>query len=163
MARRKYRIVHESYLVEWLGINYPAGTWSTNIRLGKIKSLEERKLMPEEERLLIGAFGAQADAIVLLPDRVVIVEAMVRHEPGTAEDLLKYEMLFRETEEFKEHWHKPIEKIIVTPLDVGMYLAFYEKMGIKVVKYAPLWIQEYLSTYPPRFRRGKLSALKPPR
>jgi len=163
MARRKYRIVHESYLAEWLGINYPAGTWRTNVRLGDIQIPPGEKLTPEEERMLKGAFGAIADAIVLLPDKVIIVEAMVRHDPGSGEDLLKYEILFRETKEFKEHWNKPIEKIIVTPLEIGPYIRFYEKMGVRVIKYTPLWIQEYLGTYPPRHRRGKLSGLKRPR
>ncbi|MHC1630762.1 MAG: hypothetical protein ACXQT4_00430, partial [Methanotrichaceae archaeon] len=97
---RKYRIVHESYLTEWLGITYPPGTWITNVRLGKVKPPATERLTPEEQRLLIGAFGASADAIVLLPDKVVIVEVMIRHEPGAGEDLLKYKMLFKETEDF---------------------------------------------------------------
>jgi len=84
------------------------------VRLGKPKEPERRELTPEERRMLLGAFGAIADAIVLLPTKVVIVEAMVRHEPGSAEDLLKYRWLFKETEEFKEHWQKPIELVIVT-------------------------------------------------
>jgi len=160
MAKRKYRIVHESYLTEWLGITYPPGTWRTNVRLGRVKPPRDKKLTPQERRLLLGAFGAQADAIVILPDKVVIVEAMVRHEPGAGEDLLKYKTLFRETEEFREHWNKPIELIILTPLDVSAYERFYREMGIKVVNYRPLWILEYLGTYPPRFRRGKLSGLE---
>jgi len=157
---RKYRIVHESYLTEWLGITYPPGTWITNVRLGKVKPPATERLTPEEQRLLIGAFGASADAIVLLPDKVVIVEVMIRHEPGAGEDLLKYKMLFKETEEFREHWDKPIELIIVTPLDVSVYERFYRELGIKVVNYRPAWIIEYLNTYPVRFRRGKLSGLE---
>ena len=157
---RKYRIVHESYLTEWLGITYPPGTWRTNVRLGKVRPPAPHELSPEERRLLRGAFGASADAIVLLPDKVVIVEAMVRHEPGAGEDLLKYKMLFKETEEFREHWDKPIELVIVTPLDVSAYERFYREMGIKVVNYRPAWVIEYLNTYPTRFRRGKLSALE---
>jgi len=157
---RKYRIVHESYLTEWLGITYPPGTWITNVRLGKVKPPATERLTPEEQRLLIGAFGASADAIVLLPDKVVIVEVMIRHEPGAGEDLLKYKMLFKETEEFREHWDKPIELIIVTPLDVSVYERLYRELGIKVVNYRPAWIIEYLNTYPVRFRRGKLSGLE---
>jgi len=162
VTKRKYRIVHESYLAEWLGITFPPGTWRTNVRLGKVKSPEERKLGIEEQRLLLGAFGASADAIVLLPEKVVIVEAMVRHEPGAGEDLLKYEMLFKETLEFHDFWDKPIEKIIVTPLDVSAYERVYKAMGVKVVNYRPVWILEYLGTYPARFRGGKLSGLEWP-
>ena len=157
---RKYRNVHESYLAEYLGITYPPGTWRTNVRLGKVRVPETEKLSPQEKRLLLGAFGASADAIVLLPDRVVIIEAMVRHEPGAGEDLLKYRMLFRETEEFKDYWNWPIELVILTPLDITTYERVYRELGVKVVNYRPPWILEYLGTYPPRYGRGKLSGLE---
>jgi len=157
---RKYRNVHETYLAEYLGITYPPGTWRTNVRLGRVRVPETEKLSPQERRLLLGAFGASADAIVLLPDRVVIIEAMVRHEPGAGEDLLKYRMLFRETEEFKEYWDKPIDMVLLTPLDVTAYERFYREMGIRVEVYRPAWILEYLGTYPARYRRGKLSGLE---
>ena len=82
---------------------------------------------------------------------------MVRHEPGAVEDLLKYKRLFYETEEFREHWHKPVELILLTPLDLPFYEKFAQEHGVKVVKYKPLWILEYLHTYPRRFWRGKIS------
>ena len=141
---RKYRNVHETYLAEYLGVTYPPGTWRTNVRLGKVRAPETERLSPQERRLLLGAFGASADAIVLLPDKVVIIEAMVRHEPGAGEDLLKYRMLFRETEEFKEYWDKPIDMVLLTPLDVTAYERFYREMGIRVEVYRPAWILEYL-------------------
>jgi len=159
---RKYRIVHESYLVEWLGFNYPAGTWRTNVRLGRLADKLWKEATPEERRMLRGAFGAQADAIVLLEDRAIIVEVMVRHEPGVLEDLEKYELLFRETEEFREWWEKPIEKVLVTPLDLPFYERLAAEKGIKVVKYKPIWIREYLATYAPKYRRGMLSAVEYP-
>jgi len=162
LAKRTYRIVHESYLAEWLAMNFPPGTWRTNVRLGKVIPPGRKKLLAPEERLLLYAFGASADAIVLLPDKVIIVEAMVRHEPGALEDLLKYKELFKMTEEFREHWHKPIELILLTPLDVPFYEKFAQKFGVKVVKYKPMWIIEYLHTYARRFWRGKLSSIKPP-
>ena len=161
-GKRKYRIVHESYLAEFLGITFPPGTWRANVRLGKVRPPAPHELTPEERRMLKGAFGASADAIVILPDKVIIIEAMVRHEPGALEDLIKYKMLFRETEEFRSHWNKPIELWIITPLDLPFYEKLAEKMGIKVVKYKPSWILEYLHTYPRHFWRGKLSSVEYP-
>ena len=77
---RRYTIVHEQYLLEWLMKNYPAGTWRTNVRLGAVsKELIERTVTPEERRAL-KLWTFQADAVVLLPDKVVIVEALVRPE-----------------------------------------------------------------------------------
>jgi len=159
---RQYRIVHEDFLVEWLGITYPPGTWRTNVRLGRIRQPAPHELPPAERRLLRGAFGAQADAIVLLPDEVHIIEAMVRHEPGALEDLIKYKLLFKETEEFRSHWNKPIRLILLTPLKLGFYEKLANYLGIEVAYYRPAWIQEYLNTYPPRFRRGRLYSVEWP-
>ena len=160
MSKRKYRIVHESYLAEWLGMHFPPGTWRTNVRLGKVRLPAPHELTPAERRFLKGAFGASADAIVFLPDKVIIIEAMVRHEPGALEDLIKYKMLFKETEEFREHWNKPIELILLTPLEAPTYEKLAKHFGVKVVKYKPLWILEYLHTYPRKEWRGKLSGIE---
>jgi len=137
MARRRYRIVHESYLVEWLGFTYPAGTWRTNVRLGAPKRPPHEKRIPEVERLLLGAFGGSVDAIVFLADKIILVEAMVRHEPGSIEDLKKYKKLFLQTEEFRQHWDKPIELVLVTPLDMPFYEELCKDEGIRVEKYRP--------------------------
>jgi len=161
-GKRPYRIVHEGYLAEFLGITFPPGTWRANVRLGKVRQPAPHELLPGERRLIRGAFGASADAIVFLPDRIIIIEAMVRHEPGALEDLYKYRLLFRETEEFKKYANLPIELWLLTPLDLPFYEKLAEQMGVKVVKYKPAWVLEYLGTYPRRERRGKLSALEFP-
>jgi len=160
-AKRKYRIVHESYLIEWLGLTYPVGTWATNVRLGRIREINRvPPITPEEKRFLM-PFLASVDAIVLLPDQVHLIEAMVRHEPGIIEDLLKYEELFKVTEEFKPHWEKPIRKIIVSPLAIPWYEEFGKRYDIQFITYRPIWILEYLGTYPRRHRRGQLSHVEP--
>lgn len=155
MGRRRYRIVHESYLVEWLGLNFPPGSWRTNVRLGKVKVPPGAVLTPEEERYLRGAFAASADAIVFLENEVLIVEAMVRHEPGAVEDLLKYKRLFLSDPAFKEHWGKRIRLVLLTPLELGEYEKFAKEHGIEVVKYTPPWILEYLHSYPRSFWRAR--------
>jgi hypothetical protein len=158
VAKRRYRIVHESYLAEFLGLNFPPGTWRTNVRLGRVKVPEGASLSPEEERLLKGAFAGSADAIVFLEDEVIIIEAMVRHEPGSVEDLLRYKRLFLSDPEFREHWGKRIRLMLVTPLELGEWAKFAEEQGIEIVRYAPPWIMEYIYSYPRREWRGKGSS-----
>ena len=156
---RRYRQVHESYLTEWLGMNFPPGTWRTNVTVGKIVTPPGVSLTPEEYANLRETFGAQADAIVFLPNEVIIVEAMVRHEPGVLEDLLKYKRLFLKDDTFDRYHTLPIRLVILTPLDLGEYEKMAKDMGIEVVRYNPVWIQEYLATYPRRFGRGKTSSV----
>jgi len=152
-GRRRYTIVHEQYLVEWLMRNYPAGTWRTNVRLGKVtKDFEKAALTPEERRAL-KLWTLQADAIVLLEDKVVVGEALVRPEWWKIWQLKEYEKAFRVTEEFREHWNKPIELVLLTTQDSPYHLAMARELGIRVVKYRPAWIEEYLSYYAIRKRR----------
>ena len=157
--KRSYRIVHESYLAEWLGITYPPGTWRTNVRLGDKLLGREIQGLTEEERRALMPFGASADAIVCLPRETHIVEAMVRHEPGAMEDLLKYKELLPYTTGYEKAAEKPIRLIILTPLELGWYEKFYNKYGVEVAHYSPLWIREYLASYPRKYWRGKLSGL----
>ena len=150
---RRYTIVHEQYLLEWLMKNYPAGTWRTNVRLGAVsKELLERTVTPEERRAL-KLWTFQADAVVLLPDKVVIVEALVRPEWWKMLQLEEYERAFKNTPEFKEHWDKPIEKVLLTTIDSPYHRAMAHEKGIRVVLYQPPWIVPYMQRYGIRRRR----------
>jgi hypothetical protein len=160
MPRRAYRQVHEVYLIEWLGFMFPPGSWRTNVMLGDKLIAPTLPVDELEKRYITKPLAASADAIVFLPEKIVIVEAMVRHEPGAGEDLLKYKHLFPQTTGMEKYKGLPIELVILTPLELGWYENFYNSLGIKVVHYSPAWIWEYLGSYPRREWRGKLSSLK---
>jgi len=154
---RKYTIVHEQYLTEWLMKNYPAGSWRTNVRLGTpVPELVERTVTPEERRAL-KIWTAQADAVVLLKDKVIIVEALVRPEWWKIQQLKIYGKLFKSTPEFREHWHKPIELLLLTTIDSPFHQAMAESEGIRYVIYQPEWIIPYMQRYGIRRRRPPLS------
>ena len=153
MPERRYRPVAESYLTEWLGITYPPGTWRTNVALGDVKTPELMTLTPAEARFVKQPLRPIADAVVVLPDEVHLVECKIRDDRGKIEQLLIYEYLFPKTPEYKAHWDKRIRKILLTPKDVGGLAKFLEKYGIEVVYYRPPWILEYLGSIRRRERR----------
>ncbi len=159
--KRKYRQVHDYYLTEWLGITYPPGTWRVNVPLGDMLIAKDKPITPEERRQLGGMLGANADAVAVTASELHIFEAMVRHEPGAMEDLLKYGYLIRYTTDYQPFIDFPVKLFIVTPLDLGWTEKFYEKYGIKTIYYKPTWVLEYLHTYPRGEWRGKLSRLAP--
>lgn len=161
MARkRKYRIIHEDFLGEYLALNFPPGSFRTNVPLGKVEEPERGGVSVEEKRMLRSAMGGRADAVVVHNHRVIIIECIIRHEPGSLEDLMKYKKLLRETPRYQKYSNYPIELWILTPLDMPWYEEFAEDLGIKVEKYKPAWVFEYLQSYPRRFQRGKLSSLE---
>jgi len=157
--KRRYRPVHEAYLTEWLGLKFPPGTWRTSVKLGDMLIRPEASTLTPSERRLLLPFAAEADAIVLYKKTLWIIEAMVRHEPGAGEDLLKYKALVPYTSSLQPYKDWPIKLVILTPLELGWYEQFYRSLGIQVEYYAPPWIIEYITSYPRRFWRGKLSRL----
>jgi hypothetical protein len=141
-------------------MNFPPGSWRTNVTIGKVITPPGVTLLPEEYANLRETFGAQADAVVFLPNEVIIIEAMVRHEPGVLEDLMKYKRLFLKDDTFSKYHALPLRLVLLTPLDLGEYEKMAVDMGIEVVRYTPTWIREYLATYPRRAGRGKTSSVE---
>jgi len=156
--RRLYRIVHEPYLFKFLVENFPPGTWDTNVRVG-MPDETVRAMVPEErwKGMLLNWMG-RVDALVLLPDKVILIEAFIRNQFGKVEQLLYYDYLFEKDPRFKEHWDKPRELWLVTPINCPPYFAFARKFGIKPVLYIPHEIVPYLETLTPRERTGKRRA-----
>ena len=126
----------------------------TNVRLGTPRpELLARPLTPAEARML-KLFTPRADAVVLLPNEVHIIEAAIRFEPKKITQLEIYEKMFKMTPEFRDHWDKPIVKILLSAQKSPALQKMAEEHGIKFVYYCPDWIKVYLMTLPGRMRRG---------
>ena len=150
---RRYTIVHEQYLLEWLVKNYPPGTWKTNVRLGAVSPELIERTTNESERRALKIWAFQADAVVFLEDKIVIVEALVRPEWWKLLQLEEYERAFRSTPEFARYADWPIEKVLLTTIDSPYHRAMAEERGIRVVLYQPPWILPYMQRYGIRRRR----------
>jgi len=150
---RKYTIVHEQYLLEWLMKNYPAGSWKTNVRLGAVSPELVERTVTDSERRALKLWTFQADAVVFLPDKIVIVEALVRPEWWKIEQLIEYERAFRSTPEYAKFADLPIEKVLLTTVDSPYHRAMAEERGIRVVLYQPAWLETYMQQYGIRRRR----------
>ena len=151
--KREYRIVHEDYLTSWLTANFPPGTWKTNVRLGApVPEMLEPVIGPEEVQAL-RIWTPQADAVVILPDRVYVIEALVRPEWWKIFVLYTYVDLFGKTEEFREHGGKPRQGIVLSTMINRYWQAQAETLGIRFVIYRTRKVEEYLGTLPPRMRR----------
>jgi len=147
---RTYRVVHERMLLEFLLKTYPPGSWFTNVRLGMPHPEVARvALTPEEERMLWITLP-MADAVVILPDRVDILECIVRPEWWRITQLKVYGKLFPMTERFREHWKKPVRLILLTAILNPFMEWLARDEGISVVLYRPIWIDPYYGTLRPR-------------
>jgi len=157
---RFYRIIHEPYLNEYLVRNYPIGTWIHNVRVGPVAPELVAEILEERLRRVARVTVASVDAIVKLPDKTVLVEAMIRDEPGKVQMLKLYRRLFLSDTEFRDRWELPVELVLVTPIFNPLLRAICQEEGITYAFYRPDWIEPYLGSLPPRLREPRLQGVK---
>ena len=149
---REMRLVSE-FLAKHYG-QYPT---RTRVRVGSIHpDLKPGELSGAEQRM-VGVFRRWADAVVFMPDRLVLIEAAIRPNPGDISQLELYEHLLPMTPELAEHKDKPIEKLLLYALEDPVIVGLAREKGIKVVYFHPPWIDDYLKVLYPRERRAPLT------
>lgn len=141
--KRGYRIVHEPMLLEYLNKTYPPGSWRTNVRLGRPSPELEALARTPAERRMLAITTFIADAVVVLPDSVDIVECLVRPEWWKVSQLKIYGHLFGTTEEYREHWRKPRRLLIVAAVTNDFCEWWARTEGVAWVTYRPIWLDEY--------------------
>jgi hypothetical protein len=160
---RKYTKIHEPLLLSFLMKNFPGERWITNVRLGKIDKSFFPEATTSEMENLAKIYLPRADAVVLLKDKVILIEVTTRNEFWKLEQLEEYARQFRQTEEFKDWWHLPIEKWLITPRTNPYLEERAARYQIKVVVWSePFW-EYYAKELRGRDREGRFSGtVKPP-
>jgi len=97
----------------------------------------------------------RADAVVLLPEKVIIIEVASRNEFWKIEQLKEYGRLFRMTDEFKEHWKKPIELQLIVPVYNKYLHERCIKEGIEMVVFTETFWEIYAHTLRGRDKEGR--------
>ena len=142
---------------EYLQANYSQYPWQTRVRLG---SIPDKLRVPQtslaEERLA-GVWRRWADAIVIKPDQLIVIEAGIKPEPGDVSKLELYGRLIRHTPEFEPFNNLPVALELVYAMVDEFLETFARERGIRVVYYEPVWLKEYLSILYPHERRASLS------
>jgi len=157
---RKYNILSEQYVTEWLAMKYPVGTWQTNVQLGELDTSQYFVQPTDSEIAATKPWLPECDALVILPDEVHIIEAKIRDDRGKVEQLLLYGFLFKRTQRFRQHWNKPVKLILLTPMQQGNLEKWLNSLGITVAYYTPAWLLDYLGKLPKRQLRAAGSAIK---
>lgn len=149
---REMRLVAEFLAKEYA--DYPS---QTRVRVGSLPSgLHPENLTGPEQRM-VGVWRRWADAVVFMPDRLVLIEAAIRPAPGKISQLELYEHLLPMTPELAEHKGKPIEKILLFAIEDPVVVAMARERGIRVVYFHPDWVDSYIETLYPRERRASLA------
>ncbi len=155
--RKKRREWELEMVTEWLSQTFPHARYQTQVRLGRIQPRNPDGQFTDEEKSMIGLWRRRIDCIVFLPDRLLLVEAILRALPGKLMVLKLYEKLVRQTPELSEFFHLPIQKILLYAIEDPVLLAIAREEGITPIRFVPRWYDEWLETLRPRDRRASLS------
>ena len=151
---RKWQPRELLMLSEWLSETYQGYEYRTRVRLGRIQPRVESPGLTDEERRMIGVHRRWADAVVLMPDRVVLVEAKIRPQHGVISQLELYARLLPHTPELGRHASLPIEMVLLYAIEDELINVLAREKGIRCVFYEPAWLPEYLDELYPRERTG---------
>jgi len=132
------------------------GIIMTRVRLGPYPSELLKYVSAEEEARMLTLWRRWADAIVIYPDRVVLIECAIRPNPGKIQQLLLYKDLFYKTPEFQHLKDRLLEMELVYAIEDPATVLLAQKQGIKTVYFKPVWVEEYIAQLYPRERRGPI-------
>lgn len=142
---------------EYLAKNYSEYPTKTRVRVGSIHPDLKPDQLTDAEKRAVGVWRRWADAIVFMPDRLILIEAAIRPQPGDISQLELYEHLLPQTPELAEHKGKPIEKVLLFALEDPVIVEMARARGISVTYFHPSWIDDYLRILYPRERRASLT------
>ena len=156
-SKRNWEPREMRLVAEYLAKHYAKYEAMTRVRLGSVHPDLQPGSLSDAELRAVGVWRRWADAIVIMPDRLVLIEAKIRPNPGDISQLELYEHLLPLTPELAEHKSKRIEKLLLWALPDDAVAAMARERGIRVVMFKPNWVDDYLETLYPRERRAPLS------
>jgi hypothetical protein len=138
---------------EWLGQTFPQAPYKTQCRLGKIQPRLPNGTFGPDEEAMLGRWRRYVDAVVFLEDRLLLVEAVMKADPGKVSILELYEMLVPDTPELQPYKDLPIQKVLLFAIEDPWLTKLCERKGILAVHFVPSNFEQWYEKLPQRARR----------
>lgn len=157
--KRDWQPREQRLVAEYVARFYSGYESSTHVHLGSTPPRLKGKFTTDSEARLVGVFRRWADALVFLPDRIILIEGKILPQPGVLSQLKLYEELLPKTPELAEHKGKPIEKVLVCAIEDPLITQLARREGVRVHVFHPSWIDEYMKIVHPWERTPGLGEL----
>lgn len=151
----------ERLLAEYLARFYPKAKVQMHVRLGNAPLLHNNVPLEPAERKLLKNFSRHADALIVEPDRVTLVEAKVIPSPGSISEIEFYGELFGSDDDYKAYASLPLRLLLVWGFDDPVLRRMALKRGIAVELYSPDWLGEALRAKFPHHLRATRPSRQP--
>lgn len=133
--RRELRL-----LGEWLAATYPNAIISNNVRLGDYPIHLAGALPAGMSKKALSGYRRYVDAVVKLPEKVLLVEAKITLDVDAAASLELYKELWPDTPEYDAWTKLPVELVIVAAIIDPVVKRLAEQKGVTVIQYSPPWL-----------------------
>jgi hypothetical protein len=143
---RKWEPREMRMVSEYLAEKYAGYESATRVRLGSLHPDLELPDLSEAEKNMLSVYNRWADAVVITPTTLILIEAAILPEAGDISKLEMYAMLLPQTERYKDHRDKNIVMELVVALEDPVLVLLARRHGIRVIVFCPDWIREYIST-----------------
>lgn len=144
MPRKDYEAHERRYVPEYVTLKYPDKvTVFYNASIGPPPE-ELWKAHPEIPFEYFRSWRFYADAVVVLKDRVVIVEGKIRKPADGLGQLLMYKALVPLTPELRPYAGLSLQLLLVMPRADPRIVGVAQTLGITVDVYNTPWLTEYL-------------------
>lgn len=152
MAERKKRVEWEERLVaEWAAREHPDARVQLRVRVGELPpeaaTVERMGISP----YMYGVVRHWADAVIIYPDRVIVVEGKIKLSSMALGQIIVNTELFGSTPEFRDTWDRPREGILLYAFGDTQTERLAVAHGFTCEEFRPAWAKE---AYINRMRRG---------
>jgi len=142
--RRRYVRVQDRYLLEYVNTRFPERVaYFRNFAIGPTPE-ELTKRHPELPEAYFRRWRRYADAIVILKDKMVCLEADVYHSRRGIADLIEYRRLVPQTPELRRWLELPLEIRLVVPIVDPTTVETAAEVGAIVDQFLPDWLKPIL-------------------
>jgi len=140
---------------QYVAENYPHARVLIQQYVGPIRTSEDEELLTQGEKLALGTGRRRADAVLILPDKIIVLECYVHVQLGKLSQLMTYLQLLPLTPELKDFVHLPVVGRLVGAQRDPILDQVAAQQNIEVVIFQPAWIVRYLETVDPRKSRDR--------
>lgn len=123
------------------------------LRLGSMVPDGPRPGLTPQETAMLGVFRRWADAVVITPDELIVVEASLRSDTGDPSKLVIYGRLVPHTPELQEFRDRRLVLELVVAVEDPVVRQVAQELGIRCRVYEPKWLPQYLAQLHRRERR----------
>lgn len=155
MPRRKRREWEAEYVSEYCSREFKGYTVVFHCRLGTWPAPLTAPELSEEEKAMLRVRMRWADAVVIHPDRLMVIEGKLRASEflkGIGE-LLVYTQLVRHTPKFAKFTHRAVVGILLIPIKDPVVELTARQQGFEVAIYKPTFWDTFLKKIQPRQSR----------